>query len=166
MIFMWSGTRDLQILLAELIKAPTAADISDCTRVSCGVDFTVWLCKGQLFSAGNPQFGQLGHGTDHEYNAKDCEPYTPATCARLLLHHEQARVLSRSWCAAASVKLMYQPQPTPEAIKTFKDTTIVNFSCGHNHVVALDSEKRAWSWGEPARKHGAGCRQATARVTR
>lgn len=42
---------------------------------------------------------------------------------------------------------MYQPQPTPEVIKAFKDTTIVNFGCGHNHVVALDAEKRAWSWG-------------------
>ena len=50
---------------------------------------------------------------------------------------------------AASVKLMYQPQPTPEAIKAFKDASIVNFACGHNHVVALDDQKRAWSWGEP-----------------
>ena len=50
---------------------------------------------------------------------------------------------------AASVKLMYQPQPTPEAIKAFKDASVVNFACGHNHVVALDDQKRAWSWGEP-----------------
>lgn len=33
----------------------------------------MWLCEGQLYSAGYPQYGQLGHGTDHEYNAKDCE---------------------------------------------------------------------------------------------
>lgn len=58
---------------AELIKSPVAAKIKDCSQVSCGVDFTVWLCKGQLYSAGNPQHGQLGHGTDHEYNAKECE---------------------------------------------------------------------------------------------
>ena len=49
---------------------------------------------------------------------------------------------------AASVKLMYQPQPTPEVIKAFKETSIKAFSCGYNHVVALDSEKQAWSWGE------------------
>ncbi len=48
---------------------------------------------------------------------------------------------------AASVKLMYQPQPTPEVIKAFKDTSIRAFSCGYNHVVALDTDKQAWSWG-------------------
>ena len=41
--------------------------------MACGAEFTVWLCKGQLWSAGYPQKGVLGHGTDHEYNAKDCE---------------------------------------------------------------------------------------------
>ena len=42
------------------------------SAVAAGMDFTVWLCNGRLWSAGNPQFGQLGHGTDHEYNASDC----------------------------------------------------------------------------------------------
>ena len=64
---------DLNVLPAELVKSPVLAKISDCSQVSCGIDFTAWLCKGQLFTAGNPQYGQLGHGTDHEYNAKDCE---------------------------------------------------------------------------------------------
>ena len=49
---------------------------------------------------------------------------------------------------AASVKLMYQPQPTPEVIKAFRETSIKAFSCGYNHVVALDADKQAWSWGE------------------
>jgi len=44
---------------------------------------------------------------------------------------------------------MYQPQPSPEVIKAFKESTIRNFSVGQNHVVALDTEKQAWSWGEP-----------------
>ena len=51
---------------------------------------------------------------------------------------------------AASVKLMYAPQPTPAAIAAFKDTTIVNVACGHNHVVALDDQKLAYSWGTPS----------------
>ena len=48
---------------------------------------------------------------------------------------------------AASVKLAYTPQPMPSQIKAFKDSSIRAFSCGHNHVVALDTEKQAWSWG-------------------
>lgn len=27
----------------------------------------------KVYTAGNPQYGQLGHNDDHMYNAKDCE---------------------------------------------------------------------------------------------
>lgn len=60
-------------LVAELILSPVAASVTDCQDVSCGVEFTMWLCDGKVFSAGLPQHGQLGHNTDHEYNAKDCK---------------------------------------------------------------------------------------------
>lgn len=64
----------LLIASAELLTAPgKVGKISDCTSVACGAEFTMWLCDGKLWSAGSPQYGQLGHGTDHEYNAKDCE---------------------------------------------------------------------------------------------
>ena len=59
---------------AELLKAPAKCLVEACTAVACGAEFTMWLCAGQLWSAGYPQHGALGHGTDHEYNAKDCEP--------------------------------------------------------------------------------------------
>ena len=48
---------------------------------------------------------------------------------------------------AASVKLMYQPQPTPAAIPTFKDLTIRAIACGHNHSLALDDKQAAYTWG-------------------
>ena len=64
----------LLILVAELLLEPKKAkEIESCTDVACGAEFTMWLCAGRLYSAGLPQYGQLGHGTDHEYNAKDCE---------------------------------------------------------------------------------------------
>ena len=43
--------------------------VSKCNKVACGADFTMWLCDGKLWSAGCPQYGQLGHGTDNSYNA-------------------------------------------------------------------------------------------------
>ena len=64
------------------MKAPVQAQVQNASQVSCGVDFTVWLCKGQLYSAGNPQYGQLGHGTDHEHNTKD-GMHLPAKAAKL-----------------------------------------------------------------------------------
>ena len=62
------------VVSAELLTKPEkVGKISDCTSVACGAEFTMWLSDGKLWSAGSPQYGQLGHGTDHEYNAKDCE---------------------------------------------------------------------------------------------
>ena len=48
---------------------------------------------------------------------------------------------------AASVKLMYAPQPTPEVIRALADKTIRAVACGHNHTLALDTACAAYTWG-------------------
>lgn len=50
-------------------QPPMQALVSKAAKVGCGVDFTVWLCDGKVWSAGCPQYGQLGHGSDNSYNA-------------------------------------------------------------------------------------------------
>ncbi|GMH42697.1 hypothetical protein BSKO_10616 [Bryopsis sp. KO-2023] len=102
----------------ELIKDPMEAKVSDCTAVSCGIEFTMWLCDGKLYAAGLPQYGQLGDGSDHEYNAKE-----------------------------ASVKLVYAPQPTPIYLETLAERKVVAVTCGHYHTIAVDSDGIAFSWG-------------------
>lgn len=74
---------------------PAKSVIVSASKVAAGIDFTVWLCNGRVFSAGNPQFGQLGHGTDHEYNASD-----------------------------SSVKIMYEPQPMPAQVAGLAGSSI------------------------------------------
>jgi alpha-tubulin suppressor-like RCC1 family protein len=51
---------------------------------------------------------------------------------------------------AASVKIMYEPQPTPRKISALAEKTIRVVACGHNHTLALDTEQAAYTWGEPA----------------
>lgn len=81
------------------------AEVSRCQHVACGADFTMWLCEGKVFSSGNPQYGQLGHGTDHEYNAKECKLrlaapiFVPGCLATL----NCLRCSLRSTCKRASV---------------------------------------------------------------
>lgn len=48
---------------------------------------------------------------------------------------------------AASVKIMYAAQPTPELIKALAEKTIRVVACGHNHTLALDTEGAAYTWG-------------------
>ncbi|KAH9607252.1 hypothetical protein KSS87_015586 [Heliosperma pusillum] len=105
----------------EVEASPVPCQVSDVTTVACGGDFTMWLSSVQgssILSAGLPQYGQLGHGTDNEYNTKD-----------------------------SSVRLAYQPQPRPKAIASLSGETIVKVACGTNHTVAVDSNGSVYTWG-------------------
>ncbi|KAF5809263.1 putative chromatin remodeling & transcriptional activation HMG family [Helianthus annuus] len=100
---------------------PVRCLVTEVTKVACGADFTVWLTSvegASILTAGLPQYGQLGHGSDMEYNTKD-----------------------------SSVKLAYEAQPRPTAIASFADETIVNVACGSNHTVAVDSKGYVYTWG-------------------
>jgi alpha-tubulin suppressor-like RCC1 family protein len=54
----------------EVESTPLPCVVSDeVTNVACGADFTVWLSSTEgasILTAGLPQYGQLGHGTDNE----------------------------------------------------------------------------------------------------
>ncbi|KAI3831388.1 hypothetical protein MKW92_007228 [Papaver armeniacum] len=97
----------------EFQQAPVSSQVSEVTNVVCGGDFTVWLSSvegSSILTAGLPQYGQLGHGADNEYNTK-----------------------------TSSVKLVYEAQPRPKAIAAFAGKTVVKVACGINHTVAVDS---------------------------
>jgi len=129
-----------------------------------------------VYTAGNPQYGQLGHGTDHETNLSHCaHPWSlpdPAVAgcrcgpcaadefsfavplfvrALLLLHrYHQSGFVSfslHSTCCAASIKIAYEPQPTPKVITTLAGCNIVTMAAGHNHAVAVDDTGLAYAWG-------------------
>merc|ERR1711933_407360 len=87
--------------------------------VKCGGDFTMWLTdKGKVLSAGMPQYGVLGHGTDHEHNT-----------------------------SATSVRIAYESQPVPRVIRAFGETKIVRIACGATHTIAVDENGGVWTWG-------------------
>ena len=55
----------------EFVKSASATQ-AKFVKATCGVDFTVLTdADGKMWSFGCPQYGQLGHGDDHEYNMKE-----------------------------------------------------------------------------------------------
>ncbi|KAF7829598.1 protein RCC2-like protein [Senna tora] len=105
----------------EIESSPVCCLVSEVKNTACGGDFTVWLSSvegASILTAGLPQYGQLGHGTDNEYNSKD-----------------------------SSVKLIYEAQPRPRAIATLAGETIVKVACGTNHTVAVDKNGFVYTWG-------------------
>ncbi|OIV97600.1 hypothetical protein TanjilG_12357 [Lupinus angustifolius] len=105
----------------EIESSPVRCLVSEVTYTTCGGDFTVWLSSvegSSILTAGLPQYGQLGHGTDNEYNSKD-----------------------------SSVRLVYEAQPRPRAIASLAGETIVKVACGTNHTVAVDKNGYVYTWG-------------------
>lgn len=98
-------------------------------KVGCGAEFSCILdVKGNLHTFGLPEYGQLGHNTDGKYFI---------TSSKMSFHFELS------------------PKRVPLFIEKAKDghvtpvddVQIVDFACGNNHTVAIDSKKRAYSWG-------------------
>ncbi|CAK9178445.1 unnamed protein product [Ilex paraguariensis] len=105
----------------ELELSPVRCLVSEVKNAACGAEFTVWLTSvegASILTAGLPQYGQLGHGTDNEYNTKD-----------------------------SSVRLAYEAQPRPRAIPSLAGETIVKVACGANHSVAVDTNGFVYTWG-------------------
>ncbi|KAI4366330.1 hypothetical protein MLD38_022217 [Melastoma candidum] len=105
----------------EIEASPVRCLVTEVKTTACGADFTVWLTSAEgasIWTAGLPQYGQLGHGSDNEYNTKD-----------------------------SSVKLAYEAQPRPKAIASLSGNSIVKVACGANHTVAVDSNGFVYTWG-------------------
>ncbi|ESQ34808.1 hypothetical protein EUTSA_v10007331mg [Eutrema salsugineum] len=122
--FGWNkhGQLGLGSVKNEVESSPLPCLVSDeVTSIACGSDFTVWLSSTEgasILTAGLPQYGQLGHGTDNEFNMKD-----------------------------SSVRLAYEAQPRPKSIASLAGETIVKVACGTNHTVAVDKNGFVYTWG-------------------
>lgn len=98
-------------------------------KVGCGADFSIILdCKGGLHSFGLPEYGQLGHNTDGKY-------FMITTKLSFYFETSPKRIV------------LYIEKTKDGHVSPVDVTEIVDFSCGPNHTVAIDSQKRAFSWG-------------------
>ncbi|MBN3286869.1 RCC2 protein, partial [Polyodon spathula] len=112
---------------------PTPAQIQyngqPIVKVACGAEFSMIVdCKGNLYSFGCPEYGQLGHNSDGKFIARaqriefDCE----LIARRVAIFVEKTKD--------------GQILPVPNVV-------VREVSCGANHTLILDSQKRVFSWG-------------------
>ncbi|VVC86344.1 protein RCC2 homolog [Leptidea sinapis] len=98
-------------------------------KAGCGSNFSMILdCNGALHSFGLPEFGQLGHNTDGKYFM---------TSNRLAFNLQ----------AIPKKIAAYFEKQRDGRMNPITNVEIVDFSCGNNHTVAIDSLKRVFSWG-------------------
>ncbi|XP_031617169.1 protein RCC2 homolog [Contarinia nasturtii] len=115
----------------QIIQKPTRINYRGppIIKVSCGAEFSAILdIKGNLHTFGLPEYGQLGHNTDGKYfiNSNKMSFHFETSPKRVVLYIEKSK----------------DGHVTP-----IDGVQIVDFACGNNHTVAIDSKKRAYSWG-------------------
>lgn len=79
-----------------------------------------------------------------------CQPFLVAIAPKSMSSCNSAthaRLSDISGVLAASVKLMYAPQPQPKQIQALSQFTVTKVACGQNHTLALTQEGQAFSWG-------------------
>jgi alpha-tubulin suppressor-like RCC1 family protein len=87
-------------------------------KVACGGEFSMAVSEdGKLYAWGNPQYGQLGDGSDNGYIAGT---------NRFVYQPQIVKEIS---------------------IPNFEGRSIVDISCGINHTFLLDDQGRIYAWG-------------------
>jgi len=98
-------------------------------KIACGAEFSVILdIKGNLYTFGLPEYGQLGHNTDGKYFV---------TSTKMSFHFE----------TSPKRVVLFIEKAKDGHVSPINDVQIVDFACGNNHTVAIDAKKRAYSWG-------------------
>ena len=94
--YAFGSNKHGQLGVGAIAKKPKGSDDLrpapvQCTGVSgatarapAAPKFTAWICGdgGAVYTAGLPQYGQLGHGTDHEYNMASSSVKIAVTTSR------------------------------------------------------------------------------------
>eukprot|EP00201_Polytomella_parva_P011934 CAMPEP_0175059402 /NCGR_PEP_ID=MMETSP0052_2-20121109/12413_1 /TAXON_ID=51329 ORGANISM="Polytomella parva, Strain SAG 63-3" /NCGR_SAMPLE_ID=MMETSP0052_2 /ASSEMBLY_ACC=CAM_ASM_000194 /LENGTH=477 /DNA_ID=CAMNT_0016324949 /DNA_START=27 /DNA_END=1457 /DNA_ORIENTATION=- len=103
----------------DLLLTPTRCLVPGAvTQVACGVDFSLWLCDQKVYAAGCGQYGVLGDGSDHSYNAKD-----------------------------SSIQIVFEAVSTPKLVQHIASQNVIRIASGQQHCMALDDGGNLFSWG-------------------
>jgi alpha-tubulin suppressor-like RCC1 family protein len=72
----------------------------------------------------------------------------PQVLSGVPMQHAAALCSRQLLCfVAASIKIVFEPQPKPKAIASLAGTNIVAIAAGHNHALAVDDTGFAYAWG-------------------
>lgn len=98
-------------------------------RMTCGAEFSMIVdIRGNLYSFGCPEYGQLGHNTDGKYfvSSNKLDFACELKPRKVQVFIEKAR---------------------DGQILPVNDVEITDVASGSNHTIALDSKNRVFSWG-------------------
>ena len=49
--------------------------------------------------------------------------------------------------AESSVKMVFEPHPTPRIVGALAEKEVTRVACGQNHTIAVCSDGGVWTWG-------------------
>ncbi|PWA24252.1 hypothetical protein CCH79_00017903 [Gambusia affinis] len=141
---------------AVLSPAPISYNGQPLVKVACGAEFSMVVdCKGNLYSFGCPEYGQLGHNSDGKFIARaqriefDCE-LIPRRVAIFIEKSKDGQIMPvpnvvvRDVACGANHTVRGPLLQAAGSADSFNTLDTVMCVCGQ---LVLDSQKRVFSWG-------------------
>jgi alpha-tubulin suppressor-like RCC1 family protein len=141
--------------------------------VAAGIDFSLGLSKdGKVWSWGNPQYGQLGHGSDEQYIGKGNKVIFEPQLPKLISKFEGKRITDIQcgsnhslaldntgaiyvWGCAGYGRLGLNETPprdvmVPKEVAGFKNRNnyVKKIACGPTCCMVTDSRDSLYLWGK------------------
>ncbi|XP_064445920.1 protein RCC2 isoform X1 [Mirounga angustirostris] len=122
------------------------------TKMACGAEFSMIMdCKGNLYSFGCPEYGQLGHNSDGKFIARaqrieyDCE-LVPRRVAIFIEKTKDGQILPVPNVVVRDVACGANHTSSAPLVPSHWEAR-PNAVCSLRPQLVLDSQKRVFSWG-------------------
>ncbi|XP_017778444.1 PREDICTED: probable E3 ubiquitin-protein ligase HERC4 isoform X2 [Nicrophorus vespilloides] len=162
-MYAWGSTSNGELgvggIEEENIYTPVELQWSEADKVTyaaCGSGHTIFITnEGKLYSCGNNDYGQLGHGQPRKrpQEVSGLENYEIVSVACGSSHSMALNQWGEvfSWGSDSYGQLGHTlgqtPQMHPKIIKALATFNIVQIACGYRHSIALTNSGDILTWG-------------------
>ncbi|GAB6023588.1 putative E3 ubiquitin-protein ligase herc3 [Chamberlinius hualienensis] len=151
------GIEEEKVFVPRPLSIPTSHHEYVVQSISCGLNHTLFLVDGQIYSCGSNDFGQLGHSKLGTKKPELIDQLDSRRCVQLSCGIKHSLAVSEwgdvySWGSNNCGQLgdpssVGESSPIPRLVKGIATKKVVQISCGSEHCFVLTDYGSVYCWG-------------------